>query len=144
VNEHDLLLIHFLAAVVMTPVIWFVQLVAYPLLAHVGDDAFPVYAAEYQRRIGWIVIGPMIVELATAVGLAAWFPGLYRSPAVAVATVLLAIAWVSTFFWQVPLHQKLLTGLDQRTVRQLVRSNWLRTFAWTTRAILLGSVLWHR
>jgi hypothetical protein len=139
-----LLLVHFLTAVVMTAVIWFVQIVQYPLFARIGEDEFPAYAAEYQWRIGWIVIGPMVIEVATAVGLALRCPSLYQRPAFAIATMLLAVAWASTFLWQVRLHQKLLTGLDHATVNELVRSNWLRTIAWTGRALLVGWVLWHR
>jgi hypothetical protein len=141
VSGQQLLIAHFLAAVVMTAVIWFVQFVQYPLLAWIGPDGFAVYAAEYQRRVSWIVIPPMLVELATALGLAVWFPGVYRSPEFVIATVLLASAWLSTFLWQVPLHQKLLSGFNEETIARLVRSNWLRTFAWTARALLIGWIL---
>jgi hypothetical protein len=144
VTAESLLFIHFVAALVMTAVIWFVQLVEYPLFAYVGEAAFPEYAAEYQRRISWIVIGPMLVEVATAAGLAAWHPDLYRLPAFQIATLLLVVVWASTFLWQTPTHQRLLKGLDRATVSQLVRSNWLRTVAWTARAILVGWVFWNR
>ena len=139
-----LLIVHFLASLVMTIVIWFVQLVQYPLLAYVGEAEFPKYAAQYQRRIGWIVIGPMILEVVTAAALAICNPGLYRLPAWIFATVLLVVVWASTFLWQVRFHRKLLEGFSSETVMRLVRSNWLRTCAWTARTILVGWVLWQR
>ena len=142
-SGQQLLIAHFLAAVVMTAVIWFVQLVQYPLLAWIGPEGFARHAAEYQRRVSWIVIPPMLTEVATAAGLAVWFPGVYRSPSFIVATLLLVIAWLSTFLWQVPLHQKLLSGFNPETIAQLVRSNWLRTFAWTARALLIGWLLYR-
>ncbi|OAI56269.1 hypothetical protein AYO47_02230 [Planctomyces sp. SCGC AG-212-M04] len=138
------LLLHFLAAVVMTAVIWFVQVVQYPLFAKIGEAEFPAYAAEYQWRIGWIVIGPMLTEVFTAAALAVFHPGIYKHPAFAIAAVLLAVVWASTFVGLVPLHQKLLQGKDLATIARLVKSNWLRTIAWTARAILVGWVLWRR
>jgi hypothetical protein len=38
---------------------------------------------------------------------------------------------------QVPLHTRLARGFDPAAHRQLVRTNWLRTLAWTLRALLL-------
>ncbi len=143
-SEQGLVAAHFLGAVVMTAVIWFVQLVQYPMFARIGANEFAVYAAEYQQRISWIVIGPMLVEVATAATLAVRFPGVYRSPLFAIAAALLVVLWLSTFFWQVPLHEQLLKGKDDRAIEQLVSSNWLRTVAWTARAILLGVLLWRR
>jgi len=144
VTVETLLLLHFLAAVVMAAVIWFVQVVQYPLFAQIGEAEFPAYAADYQRRIGWVVIGPMLVEVVTAVALATCRPEIYRHPAFAMASLLLAVVWACTFLWQVPLHQKLLGGRDMATVARLVKSNWLRTIAWTARAILIGWVVWQR
>src|SRR5436190_216809 len=112
VTVETLLLLHFLAAVVMAAVIWFVQVVQYPLFAQIGEAEFPAYAADYQRRIGWVVIGPMLVEVVTAVALATCRPEIYRHPAFAMASLLLAVVWACTFLWQVPLHQKLLRGKD--------------------------------
>jgi hypothetical protein len=58
------------------------------------------------------------------------------------ATVLLALIWLSTAVVQVPLHQSLAARYDDSTLRRLVRSNWLRTMAWTARGLLLGW-LWY-
>lgn len=139
-----LLLLHFLAAVVMTAVIWFVQVVQYPLFAQIGEAEFPAYAADYQRRIGWIVIGPMLIEVFAAAALAISHPDIYKDPAFTIAAVLLAVVWASTFGWLVPLHQKLVQRKDLPTIVRLVKSNWVRTIAWTARAILVGLVLWRR
>jgi hypothetical protein len=141
VTQQGLLVANWIGAVVMTAVIWFVQLVQYPLFASIGPSEFAAYAAEYQRRISWIVVGPMLVEVATAAALAVWFPGVYRSPLFATSVVLLVVVWASTFFWQVPLHERLLVGKDDLAIAELVRSNWLRTAAWTGRVVLLGWML---
>jgi hypothetical protein len=144
VTVETLLLIHFLAAVVMTAVSWFVQVVQYPLFAKIGEAEFPAYAADYQRRIGWIVIGPMVTEVVSAAALAVSHRAIYGEPVFAIAALLLAVVWWSTFFRLVPLHQKLLKRRDLQTVAHLVRSNWVRTIAWTARAILVGWTVFCR
>lgn len=45
--------------------------------------------------------------------------------------------FASTFFIQVPLHQKLSVGKDSHLIYRLVRTNWMRTIAWTLKAILM-------
>ncbi len=50
---------------------------------------------------------------------------------------LIAFIWASTFLRQVPAHSQLGSGFDEGTWRMLVRSNWLRTIAWSVRAGLV-------
>ena len=50
---------------------------------------------------------------------------------------LIAFIWASTFLLQVPAHSQLASGFDERSWRMLVRSNWLRTVAWSARAGLV-------
>jgi hypothetical protein len=55
-----------IASGAMCGLIWFVQVVHYPLFARVGGDGSKAYAAEHQRRTT-LVVGPlMLVEIATA------------------------------------------------------------------------------
>jgi len=51
---------------------------------------------------------------------------------------LIAFIWASTFLLQVPAHSQLGSGFDEETWRMLVRSNWLRTVAWSARAGLVS------
>ena len=121
----------------MCGLIWFVQVVHYPLFAiTTGDDA-PGYALENQRRTTWVVLPFMLVEMATAALIAiAPPPGVGR--AVAVSGMLLVIAiWASTLVVQMPLHARLAReGHRSQLVAALVRGNWFRTLAWTARAVL--------
>ncbi len=125
-----------LASGVMCGVIWFVQVVHYPLFARVDTDA-TTYAAENQARTGRVVIPPMLVEGATAALVAlAPPPGIGR-PAALVGLGLVAVLWLSTALVQMPLHHRLGTaGHQPETVEALVRGNWCRTLLWTVRAIL--------
>ena len=55
-----------LASSAMCGLIWFVQMVHYPLFAHTDTTHSPDYPDENQRRTAPVVIPPMLVEAATA------------------------------------------------------------------------------
>ena len=55
-----------LASSAMCGLIWFVQMVHYPLFARTDTTHSPDYPDENQRRTGPVVIPPMLVEAATA------------------------------------------------------------------------------
>jgi len=58
------------ATLFMTGLIWFVQVVHYPLLAEVGEREFARFHELHSRRVTWIVPPVMAVELVTALVLA--------------------------------------------------------------------------
>ena len=131
---------HLAATLVMTGVIWFVQVVHYPLFAGVGAAGFREYAARHGRRTTWVVAGPMLVELGTGAVLLWRRPAFLPAAVAWVGAALLAVVWLSTWGLQVPRHAELGVGFDARAHRRLVRTNWLRTAAWTARAALLAGV----
>jgi len=53
--------------------------------------------------------------------------------------VLILIAWISTFFIQIPIHNRLEDGKDDQQIQKLISSNWIRTVCWTAK---LGFVAW--
>jgi hypothetical protein len=126
----------------MAGVIWFVQAVHYPLFARITGEDSRDHAVDNQRRTGPVVIPFMAVELATATVIAVWPPaGVGRGPAF-FGLGLVAVAWASTFLLQVPLHARLARdGHTADAVAALVRSNWIRTVAWTSRAVLAAWML---
>ena len=137
---HGLLLLHVLATLFMVGLIWFVQIVHYPLFGQVGRDAFPAYEAEHMRRTTWVVAVPMLVELLTGI-LLLW----QRPPAVAPWTAwagvaLLAVIWASTIWLQVPCHEALRQGFSESAHAELARTNWVRTIAWSLRGLLVLSM----
>jgi hypothetical protein len=125
------------ATLALVGVIWHTQLVQYPLFAAVERGAFPEFHARYVRAISKIVAPLMTIELATAgVFLFLRPPGIPAAVAWAGAALVAAI-WTSTALRQLPLHEKLAAGFDERAHAALVRGNWLRTAAWSARAALL-------
>lgn len=133
------LLVHVAATVFMVGVIWFVQIVHYPLFGRVGRDGFAGYSTAHSRLTGLVVGPPMLVEAATAVALAIRPPEGVSFFLPLLGLVLLAVVWLSTAFLQSPQHGALGRGFVPNSHRFLVRSNWIRTICWTGRGFL---VMW--
>jgi len=135
------LLIHSAATLVMFGLIWFVQLVHYPLFNRVGRQSFPAYEIAHQARTSVLVVPLMLVEALTAVSLLFVRPGVVPLAAAVAGVVLLALVWVSTYLWQVPAHTRLSESFDVAVYRRLVLTNWVRTIGWTLRGILVCSMM---
>jgi hypothetical protein len=126
------LLLHTATTLAMTGIIWFVQVVHYPLFASTGAESFSSYEIRHAKRTGWVVGPLMCLEAASALALTWIAP---RSMVVWTGLALLVIIWLSTFLLQVPLHRRLSRGFDGTSHRALVRGNWIRTVAWTARSV---------
>jgi hypothetical protein len=125
---------HLAATLYLAGLIWCIQAVHYPLMDRVAPERFIEFHRQHSRRISAIVILPMVVELATALLLFAFVPDGVPRGLPAVGLGLLGLIWLSTFALQVPMHGRLARGFDPPAHRLLVRSNWLRTVAWSLRA----------
>lgn len=135
-------LAHAAATLYMTGLIWFVQVVHYPLFAAVGPDRFAEYARRHADRTRWVVGPPMLVEGATAVWLVWDRPEPVPVWVVWAGLALAAVNWVSTAGVQIPCHTRLAHGFDPTSHRRLVFTNWVRAAAWSARGLLaIGVVL---
>ena len=128
---------HLFATFAMTGIIWFVQVVHYPMLARLPHENFAALEREHCDRTGFVVAPPMLVEAFTLVWLL--FRG-FNSPLFLFTAALLGVVWISTFTLQVPAHRALLQGWSESTHRRLVFTNWIRTAAWTLRAVILAGI----
>ena len=61
-----LLLTQVAATFVMVGVIWFVQIVHYPLMARVSASEFAAYEREHQNRTTFVVAPTMLIEAVAA------------------------------------------------------------------------------
>ena len=132
--------IHLLSTGFMCGLIWFVQIVHYPLFKRVPESGFVAYEQAHTRLTGWVVLPVMLAELGTAVLLS--FNPVEILPAGPARLNLagLVLIWLSTFFLQVPLHQRLSKRFDARDHRHLVMTNWIRTVLWTLRFGALAGI----
>lgn len=128
-------MIHALATWFMVGLIWFVQIVHYPLMSQVSPTEFAGYSKEHQRRTTWVVAPSMGVEAVSALVLLASQASGARAAAW-IGAALLVIIWLSTFAVQVPLHARLGSGFDREVWRKLVLTNWVRTIAWSARGAI--------
>ena len=131
-----LLLIHAAATLYMTGLIWFVQLVHYPLMAKVGTEGYRDYQLAHERLTTWAVGPPMLVELLCAVWLVIAPPPDIAPWLAYFGLALVAVLWLSTAFLQVPRHRQLESGFNETAHRRLVQTNWLRTAVWSLRGVL--------
>ncbi len=136
------LLIHVFSTIFMVGLIWFVQIVHYPLFANVGADQFKTYEELHQRWTTWVVGPAMLIELGTAILLV-------KNPPAESATLawvglgLVIVIWLATGLLSVPAHNSLTIEYTTGAYRTLVSTNWIRTIAWTTRGILVLAIA-HR
>jgi hypothetical protein len=135
------LVLNLVATCVMVGVIWFVQLVHYPLLALIGSDRAPTVAVEHQRRTAWVVGLPMATEGVTTLILLVSCPDGVDAWLAWAGAVVLAVVLASTVFLSVPLHERMANDPDESIGRRLVVTNWPRTIGWTARAVIGGIML---
>jgi hypothetical protein len=126
----------------MVGLIWFVQIVHYPLFARVGARDFPRYEKEHSHLTSLTVAPPMLVEAATAIGLLFVKRGSFPSWSIWTGLGLVVVIWLSTAAIQMPCHARLEAGFDAAVHRRLVRSNWIRTLAWTLRSWIALYLVW--
>lgn len=140
----DLLIIaNATSALVMTGIIWFVQIVHYPLLAIVPVDSAGVVAGEHQSRTAWVVGAPMAIEGVTTLWLMFDRPEQVPWQLAWAGGVCVAIALLCTIMLSVPRHTRMAERPDASVGRELVATNWPRTIAWTAHGLIACVMLWQ-
>ncbi len=136
-----ILLAHAASTWFMIGLIWFVQVVHYPLLSRVESSGYKTYQHAHQRRTTLVVAPVMLAELICAIIIAISRIE-HISPMLSWSGLaLVVLIWMSTAFLQVPCHNQLGAGFDERVHRRLVRTNWLRTIAWSVRGCIVIAML---
>ena len=137
------LLVNVAAALFMAGFIWTMQLVHYPLLDRVGADAFPSYERDH-NRLFFLVAGPgVLTTLASGVLLLFLRPVQVLLWAALLGLALFAVIAVSTALFQAPQHGILGGGFDRGAYEFLLRTNWIRTAAWSAYALLGLWMVWQ-
>lgn len=132
-----MLLAHAAVTWALVGLIWTIQVLHYPLFRHVEASAWKDFHESHARRITWLVAVLMPAEVVLA-GLM-----LVRAPGglAWAGAALLVVVWLSTALLQMPLHRRLGDGYDPHVGRALVRTNWIRTLAWTARGAIAFAML---
>lgn len=141
-DSRIVILLHLLATVFMTGVIWIIQILHYPLFNMVGRENFAAYEAAHTNLITLVVMPAMLLELILTAVIFFAPPASIPSSLNWLNAVLLAVIWLSTAFLQVPQHGILAGGFDETAYRRLVNSNWIRTVAWSAKAVITTLMVW--
>ena len=141
-----ILLLNAAATLFMLGLIWFVQIVHYPLMGMVPDQISLRYAAEHQWRTTWIVAPAMCVEAISGLLVVFVHPVGMGPGVAALGFLIIVFIFYRTGVVHVPQHRFLASQHEvdtcrDETCRELVRSNWLRTVAWTIRGALVVFML---
>ncbi|MCC9656681.1 hypothetical protein [Rhodopirellula halodulae] len=142
-NANALVLLNAMSTWYMVGLIWMVQIVHYKMFDRVGEDVFARYAMDHARLITPIVAIPMLIELATALGLLFTRPTAMPWGWAVFGLVLVGLIWISTAVLQVPAHEKLANGFQADVYSTLVSTNWIRTVLWSIRGLLMAWVVWQ-
>ncbi len=102
-------------------------------------NGFVAYHSAHCERIAWIVAPLMGLEALTSVVLLAVRPPTVSATWAWVGVALVGLIWLATALFSVPEHSRLQRSFDAAAIERLVRTNWIRTLAWTARGAL---VLW--
>jgi hypothetical protein len=135
------LIINFAATWYMVGLIWFVQVVHYPLFSFAAKDNFVNFEQAHSSLTSLVVGPPMLVELITAILMVALAANSQKRMISGVALLLLVIVWCSTAFLQIPAHNKLGAGFDSGAHGTLVATNWIRTVSWSARGLILAYLM---
>ena len=110
---------HITATLYMTGLIWFVQIVHYPLFSRVGNAEFPAYEQRHTVLTTWVVGPPMLVEGITALILFWLRPGGVTGRNSGSESV----CWPSSGF-RPPLSRYLVTTCCRRNSTRQYISDW--------------------
>lgn len=124
---------HAAVSLALAAVLWLVQLVVYPAFSWIDPARFTVWHHGYTGAVTWVVAPLMLLQ---AAGVAGRFWLVERAgPSWILEVACTVLAWAVTAFVSVPIHNRLQGDLAAAVrlaaMQELVRTNWLRTAAWT-------------
>lgn len=133
-----ILLLQFATTLMMTSLIWVMQINHYPAFKYIAEDKFKDFERFHIFRISVIVAPLMAIETVTAVLLYLnntklfWLSNL----------ILIIIVWIVTVFFSMKYHKLLTKTKDYNILHKLLWTNWIRTIIWSIRSILIGYYLY--
>lgn len=133
---NTLLFLHIFCCFFLTGLIWIIQLVHYPSFQWVDKNKTNSFINFHTKRISFIVIPIMLLELISGIFLLETFSNTKYLYFFSINLISLVAIWISTFVLSVPCHKKLIFYFEIKTIKRLVKTNWPRTLLWSLRSIL--------
>ena len=127
----NLILLNFFISSFMLGLILTTQIVSYPMFLK-AEENFSVYHMSYVNKISTIAAPLMIIELF----LSLLFVILLQSYFAISIFLIMILIFLSTFFIQVPIHEKLKNNFNVYLCNKLINTNWIRVFLWLSKCII--------
>ena len=133
------LIIHCFSTFFMTGLIWQIQVNHYPSFSYVESSQFSQFQHFHMRSITYVVMPVMLMEVFFGVLITFHLAEKFKAYQhyLFLNLALLILIWLSTWFFSVPAHNKLINRKDQKIIDRLVQTNWPRTILWTVRSFIL-------
>jgi len=112
--------------------IWTIQVLTYPMMRAVPAEGFVAFELTHRNRVTAVLAALAPLEIVATAGVVVFVDDVPGWLSIGAAALLFAI-WLSTLLYYAPLHMRLSMGFDPVVHRRLVRTNWIRTAAWTVR-----------
>lgn len=126
----QVILINTIASLMLTGLIWTIQLVHYPSFVFVAKDNFSDFMSFHMKSITYIVAPLMIIELIASICLV-----FYSYDTLSIINIIyVLLIWLSTFLLSIPCHNQLKKNHDHKVINQLIKTNWPRTILWSLKA----------
>lgn len=108
--------------------LWLVQLLIYPSFNKIKSKEFTIWHKGYQRII-LVIMGPIMISQMCFIVLSFIIEMNYNN---LFRLLFLSLAWGWTLCVSVPLHKRIQCNNGNETdINTLIKSNWIRTLAWT-------------
>ena len=127
----NLILFNFFISSFMFGLILTTQIVSYPMFLK-AEENFSVYHMSYVNKISTIAAPLMIIELFLSLLLVILLQSYF---AISIFLIMILI-FLSTFFIQVPIHEKLKNNYNIYLCNKLINTNWIRVFLWLSKCII--------
>ena len=113
------------------------QFISYPILLKIDENNFRRYYDDYINRIAFIAGPLMIAEIITGFMLLFFI----LNTIIKISFFILLLIWMSTFAIQVPIHDRLSVKHSSKLIKNLIFTNWIRTFFWIFKLLILCPLL---
>lgn len=132
-----ILLLNIVSAFILVGLILTIQFVHYPSFRYISNRQFEEFHRFHSKRISFVVIPLMLVELVSSLILYLNNQDNMISIVFLINLILVVSIWVLTFLGIVPIHNQLAKTFDNLTFKKLLLFNFFRTILWISRGLLM-------
>ena len=136
----SILLFQIVINVYLLGVIIMTQFITYPTFLIIDKNSFNKYHRKYVNIISSIVAPAMILEISSLILLVY----LSKDFLLVKSLILLLCIWLTTFIIMVPSHNILSRKNDSKEIKKLININWVRTFLWSVKLIVMLFIYYEK